>query len=261
VRVYAVGGDGILSDCLNGIYDVPGTELAAIPYGSSNDFIRSFGDGHIETFRSIAKQIAAPTIPTDIMVTGDGQAILGFFVSGIEALIRYRYLSFLKNFNRQSNPANWITSWFYYVLAIPAMCTRHMRAGNYQIILDWGQEYIHDEGSINLANAPCYGGNKQPNYRAMPNDGYMDLIFLREENLLGDILRIPGYLSGRAYDDPERYIYRRIRHLEIKAATPVPMDNDDEIFLGSSISIEVRHHALQFAAPDGLQYQTRAGAL
>jgi len=38
VRIYAVGGDGILFECLNGMVDFPNAELTSVPYGNANDF-------------------------------------------------------------------------------------------------------------------------------------------------------------------------------------------------------------------------------
>jgi hypothetical protein len=40
VRVYAIGGDDILFDCLNGIMGLSNVELAIKNHGDTNDFIR-----------------------------------------------------------------------------------------------------------------------------------------------------------------------------------------------------------------------------
>ncbi|MDR0624169.1 MAG: acylglycerol kinase family protein, partial [Treponema sp.] len=44
VRVYAAGGDGILFDCLNGVVGFENAELAIMPFGITNNFVRSFGE-------------------------------------------------------------------------------------------------------------------------------------------------------------------------------------------------------------------------
>jgi diacylglycerol kinase family enzyme len=41
LRVYSIGGDGTAFCCLNGIIGLEGAELALIPYGVGNDFIRA----------------------------------------------------------------------------------------------------------------------------------------------------------------------------------------------------------------------------
>ena len=47
-RFFACGGDGTVNECLNGIIDYPQHELAVIPIGTGNDFVRSSptGEGH-----------------------------------------------------------------------------------------------------------------------------------------------------------------------------------------------------------------------
>jgi len=63
LRVYAIGGDGILFDCLNGVMGIENAELASIPYGRTNDFIRGFGKNEDVFFKRLALQYNAPTIP------------------------------------------------------------------------------------------------------------------------------------------------------------------------------------------------------
>ena len=43
LRFYACGGDGTLYEVVNGVFGNPNCEVAVIPMGSGNDFIRLFG--------------------------------------------------------------------------------------------------------------------------------------------------------------------------------------------------------------------------
>jgi diacylglycerol kinase family enzyme len=43
IRFYAVGGDGTMNEALNGLYGYEGAQLAVMPAGTGNDFVRSFG--------------------------------------------------------------------------------------------------------------------------------------------------------------------------------------------------------------------------
>jgi diacylglycerol kinase family enzyme len=71
LRVYAVGGDGILFDCLNGVMGIWNAELAAVPYGKQNDFVRSFGEGKQHIFRDIDSQVKAAARPVDVVRCGN----------------------------------------------------------------------------------------------------------------------------------------------------------------------------------------------
>jgi len=90
VRVYSVGGDGILYDCLNGLVGLPNAELAVIPYGKTDDFVRAFGEGKNKIFRDIKKQATANAIPTDIISIGNRYA-LNFCSAGFAPAVELKY--------------------------------------------------------------------------------------------------------------------------------------------------------------------------
>ena len=48
VRVYAIGGNEIIFDCLNGVSVFPDMQLAVIPFGNENDFLRIFGEENFD---------------------------------------------------------------------------------------------------------------------------------------------------------------------------------------------------------------------
>jgi diacylglycerol kinase family enzyme len=72
VRVYAVGGDGIVFDCLNGMSDQPNAQLAIVPYGMYSDFLRVFGEGSQvrDAFRDIETMATTGTMAVDVMSLG-----------------------------------------------------------------------------------------------------------------------------------------------------------------------------------------------
>jgi YegS/Rv2252/BmrU family lipid kinase len=65
LRFYAVGGDGTLSEVLSGLVGYPDTELAVIPAGTGNDFIRNFP--HWRNFRDVEKQINGRASRIDVL--------------------------------------------------------------------------------------------------------------------------------------------------------------------------------------------------
>ena len=75
VRVYAIGGDGILFDCLNGMVDFPNAELTSIPYGNANDFVRAFGENAINKFRDIMSLTKGTPHAVDIINSGSNYAM------------------------------------------------------------------------------------------------------------------------------------------------------------------------------------------
>lgn len=65
VRLYAVGGDGTLNEVFTGAYKYSNAEVAHIPCGSGNDFVRSFGE--VQDFMDIETQIKGSAITIDLI--------------------------------------------------------------------------------------------------------------------------------------------------------------------------------------------------
>ena len=43
LRIFTAGGDGTFNEALTGAYGFAGTAVGCLPYGSGNDFLRTFG--------------------------------------------------------------------------------------------------------------------------------------------------------------------------------------------------------------------------
>jgi diacylglycerol kinase family enzyme len=65
-RFYACGGDGTLNEVVNGLYGFENVELASVPIGSGNDFVRNFGTKPLP-FLDFSAQIAGTAAPVDVM--------------------------------------------------------------------------------------------------------------------------------------------------------------------------------------------------
>ena len=75
LRVYAIGGDAILYDCLNGIIGLKNAELGVIPYGLTNNFVRGFGKNAKDFFRNIEMQSKAASVPFDVIRCGNNYSL------------------------------------------------------------------------------------------------------------------------------------------------------------------------------------------
>jgi diacylglycerol kinase family enzyme len=257
-RVYAVGGDGILFDCLNGVVELPNMELAVIPYGNSNDFILSFGEGKIELFRDIAKQVSAGTIKADILHCGSNYAMNTCTVGVEAAAVMYavrliQALAWVIRITRR------IVAPLYTLGGILAILDRRVREQRYRISLD-GECADSTCTCINIANGPYCGGGMSAVTSAMPDDGVMDALFLKSGTALQILKMLPRYLRGGYYKYPDFFKYRRMRRVEISSDTPISLNLDGEAFLDMNITIEVIPQGVDVVAPDGVEYERRPDA-
>jgi diacylglycerol kinase family enzyme len=256
VRVYAVGGDGILFDCLNGIVGLPNAELAAVPYGHTNDFVRSFGEGLKGVFRNIALQAVAPVIPTDILHCGSNYA-LNHCVVGLEAVVVFRAISIqqkLKSWPRflKNNPR--LYNGIYYLAGAEAMLDQKILGQEYAISID-GEDVSGIYTSLNIANGPCYGGDKSAVVTAVPDDGFFDVILFKSTKILNNLRQIVPYTKGRYYLFPKYMSLKRGKIISIRSKEPLIISPDGEVFIDTNITVELIPRAVQFVAPDNLRYK------
>jgi diacylglycerol kinase family enzyme len=260
VRVYAVGGDGILFDCLNGIVGLPNAELAAVPYGNGNDFIRVFGEGKNSVFRDIRLQIRSASIPVDVIHCGTRYA-LNFCTVGLETdaimtsialynsiagkIRKFRRLNFL------------VYSLLFYLGGVKAVLNRQILRQRYDITID-GKDMSGSYGAINIANGPCYGGDKSPVITAMPGDGFLDALFFSCGSSFRAMSLINPYLKGECFRLPQKHFtWKRLRKIEIRSDEPLLVDLDGETFFDTAITVEIVPAGIRFVAPGGLGFCKR----
>jgi diacylglycerol kinase family enzyme len=255
LRIFAVGGDGILFDCLNGMFGLPNTELGAIPYGNTNDFVLAFGEGREALFRDIDKQVTADAIPTDV-IHAHGIYALNFATLGIESAAIHNSRKFVRDAENFFRVPRWANQGSFVITGMAALFDKTIRSQYYEITTDEGEVFARRFTCVNLANGPCYGGRLTVNPAAAPDDGYLDLVLGDDVGLLKDILRTGKFLRGDGvYGAP--FTYRRVKSLHVRSDQPLLIDMDGESFFDTDTHFEVLSAAIQFVAPDGARYERR----
>jgi diacylglycerol kinase family enzyme len=256
VRVYAVGGDGILFDCLNGIVETPNTELAAIPWGNSNDFVRAFGDDKVPLFRSLAGQLGAGTVKTDIIYGGSNYAI-NFCTVGLDSVSIMHAVRLMKTFDPLIRRFRGLIPLMFVLGGLMGIRDEKVRTQKYTVTID-GEDFSGRYNNINIANGPCYGGDKSAVTAAMPDDGFLDALFIRSESFWQSLGGITDYLKGLYYKHPAQFAYKRARKIAISSETPILVNLDGEVFFDTHITVEVVPQGINFVAAGGQNYERRA---
>jgi diacylglycerol kinase family enzyme len=259
-RVYAVGGDGILFDCLNGIVGLPNAELAAVPYGNGNDFIRVFGEGKNDVFRNIGLQVRSPSVPVDIIHCGTKYA-LNFCTVGLESdaiMTSIALYSSVAGKIRKFRRLNFfVYSLLFYLGGIKAVLNRRILRQRYEITVD-GKDMSGVYGTINIANGPCYGGDKNPVITAMPGDGILDAVFFSCNSSFRAISLINPYLKGGCLRLPKKHFtWKRLQKIEIRSDEPLLVDLDGETFFDAAVTVEIIPAGVRFVAPGGIGFRKR----
>lgn len=178
VRLYACGGDGTLNEVLSGAYQYSNLEVATIPCGSGNDFVRSFGEA--EDFLDLADNFAGTAIPIDL-IAANGGVCAAICSVGLDSEVAYGIPKFRRFPLCGGNMA--------YNLSILQCLCGHMGR---KMRVEVDGELIEDELLIaTVCNGVAYGGG----FRASPNadlqDGWLELLLVKKIGRL----RIPGVLA------------------------------------------------------------------
>ena len=248
LRVYAVGGDGILFDCLNGLVNFENAELGAIPYGHTNNYIRGFGKNEKRFFRNIARQVDSVSIPMDILRCGSNYA-LNYCVIGLEAEA-VRYSERLRDKMDMNNPFNqWLYNNFYNAYYISggifACFDKRIRRQKYEITVD-GKVYSEDGWGFSIFNGPYYGGSWHPINDAKPNDGILDMHFILGRRFLHTYSKFPFYLSGSKKLIPKIIFPLRGEKIKIRSADILKVCLDDNTFYESELDVEILPGGIRF---------------
>jgi diacylglycerol kinase family enzyme len=257
VRVYAIGGDGVVFCCLNGIVGLPNAELAVVPYGTGSDFVQSFGGKYlIPEMRNIEEQIKAPVIPADIIDCGNIYALNSCAV-GFEAMaLRWCYpvMKTLWKIRRRFLP---VTETILRISGIMEMFDKDIMRQYYRIEMD--DEKIEGAmGLIHIANSPGYPINKSVIPEAIPNDGLLDIVIYRQTSISKSMQLMPYYLKGQHGMFPNLYIYRRVRHVSVSSDQPLGISMDGEVFFDTTFNIRVIPRAVRIASVGGRPFKNRS---
>ena len=248
LRVYAVGGDGILFDCLNGIMGLENVELASIPYGYTNNFIRGFDKNDKVLFRLISQQYNAPIIPMDVMRCGSNYA-LNYCVIGLEAETVYCADRIRERIAGDHPFSQWLCrqmyNLFFFVGGLAACGNKKMLYQRYEVDID-GDKFNGAYQGFSVFNGPYYGGNFHPINKAMPNDGILDILTIRSQGALRTGFLFPFYTSGNYKIFPRNFVLKQGKKIKIDSEDTLLISMDGIVFFESEIEIELLPSAIKF---------------
>jgi diacylglycerol kinase family enzyme len=248
LRVYAIGGDGILFDCLNGIMGIENVELASIPYGHTNNFVRGFGKNEDIFFKRLALQYNAPTILLDVIRCGNNYALSHCIVGMGAEIIR----SVEKN-REKMQKGNSISQWLvrklyimlYYFSVFSVIKETRSMLQKYELDID-GEKLSGVYLGLHIFNSPYIKGNKHPVRNSMPNDGILDMIIPYRQGRR-QVFRIHSlFLSGNRKTLPRHFIYKQLRKISVNSDKILRINLDGIVFFENAIDLELLPSALRF---------------
>ena len=254
-RFIAVGGDGTLSEVLNGAMESPGAEVGVIPMGTGNDFCRNFKDCD---FNDVLLQIEGQSVKCDAIRYKT-------MVDGIE---KVGYCANMFNIGFDCNVADTTDyikksgiagSLAYFVSILVTLVKR--KCSHLEIELDGEKVHKGELLLTSLANGCFCGGGVKSNPLASVTDGNININIIKKVPRIKFVSLLPHYMKGTVLElkGIEKYITSKLA----KKITVTPLAGkmriciDGEIADAGKTEFEVAHNAFNFVLPKKSKVMSR----
>lgn len=241
-RFYACGGDGTLNEVVNGLQKFPQCEVALIPAGTGNDFLRNFTN--MENFQDLAAQVAGKAVAIDLLRV-NGRRVVNMTNTGFDSAVVARAAKLKK--------IPFIAGPLAYVLAV-AVLFCHPMGKKLSFRTDNGKEAKGEFLLTAVANGKFYGGGFCPAPMAKINDGKLELVAVRKVSRLRFLRLVGAFRKGTYLQEPaaETVVFQdSCQRVHIHASQTQQLSMDGEIVPFTHLEVAVEPGGLSFVVPQG----------
>ena len=246
LRIYTAGGDGTFNEALTGVYGFENAAVGCLPYGSGNDFLRTFGTK--AEFLDLDAQFAGGPVAIDLMQTSLGLSAT-ICAAGLDAQVAYGIPKFRRIPLCGGEAA-------YALSIVEQLCGHIGRRVEYTID---GETLTVDCLMCAVCNGRTYGGGFRAAPEAKPDDGWLDVYIIRKVSrltiakLLGMYKNGGHFRNGQLVRAAEPYfIYRRAKQVSLRAVDgrgPIVATADGECVPKEQITVQVQPLAGRILLP------------
>jgi len=247
IRIYAIGGEEILFDCLNGVAHFANMQLAAVPHGESYDFLKVFGETNIESFRDIPSLVKGEALQTDVIRWGVNFALNSCYIGMNSAILKK--IKDLKS-NMGKNSFIVFSKLSSYFNTLFGAFDRNVAAREYKINID-DTDYSGQYCLIHVANSPYHAGKMTGVSEASPDDGLLDIALIRSSHPLGTLSSMRRYSRGKR---PRNCVIVHGKKISIQTTSQMWIQLDNEYIQDTNIIMSVVNHAVQMVTVNNLTY-------
>ena len=246
LRIFTAGGDGTFNEALTGAHGFDKTAVGCLPYGSGNDFLRTYGTK--EEFLDLDAQLAGGAVPIDLMRTSLGLSAT-ICAAGLDAQVAYGIPKFRRIPLCGGEAA-------YALSIVEQLCGHLGRRVEYAID---GETLDVDCLMCAVCNGRTYGGGFCAAPEALPDDGWLDVYIIRKVSRLTIAKLLGVYKSGRHFRNGQLteaarpyFVYRRAKSVTLRAVDgrgPIVATADGECVPKEEIRIQVQPLAGRILLP------------
>ena len=246
LRIWTAGGDGTFNEALTGAQGCSLAAVGCLPFGSGNDFLRTYGTR--EEFNDLDAQLAGSEVDIDLMQTDLGLSAT-ICAAGLDAQVAYGIPQFRR--------IPFCGGEMAYALSIVKQLCGHI-GRNVTFTID-GEELTVDCLMCAVCNGRTYGGGFYAAPEAQPDDGWLDVYIIRKVSRVTIAKLLGMYKSGKHFQNGQLvraaepyFIYRRAKQVSLRAADgrgPIVATADGECAPKEQITVQVQPLAGRILLP------------
>lgn len=211
--VVACGGDGTVSEVLNGLQG-KSVSFGLIPCGSGNDFARMLGLPRDPT-QAAQRLLQGSVRPVDVLSLQNGRLALNIIGVGFDAAVA-------RKMNRYTRGGGGLTS--YLLAVLMELAAYKLTSLRLQVDAEvWEGKAL----LVAVANAQSYGAGMKVAPKASVEDGLLDVVLVEPLGRLQFLRALPKLFSGKHLDMPQVHYWQgREAKIETAQLQPVLVDGD-----------------------------------
>ncbi len=241
VRVYACGGDGTAHEVANGLVGFNNAELAIIPIGTGNDFVKYYGGK--EKFLNLSNMINGAIHEIDLSkitskTLDEPLYSINVINFGFDAVVG-AYGNKYKDLNKKDPYGK-------------ALKVAMLKARFNKIVVTADGIRLNKKRLLlcSLAQGNYVGGKFKAAPKSKNDDGLIDICLVKCMTFAHLGMIMGKYTAGHHLDKPNRvFIYRQAKKVSIDAPKEIDICVDGEMIKGKHFDIEILPHAIKLVLP------------
>ncbi|MBQ8402987.1 MAG: diacylglycerol kinase family lipid kinase [Clostridia bacterium] len=240
LRFYACGGDGTLNEVINAAVNYPNAEVAVIPVGTGNDYVKNFSN--TKFFMNMRRQIRGKAVKIDL-IKFNGRYCANVLNVGFDCSVVIKMSEFRRN------PL--VPSKLAYVCGILSALAKEY-GSTFRVQLD-DEEPLEKEFLLAaFGKGSFYGGGFKSLPLTIADDGYIDTCVATKISRLDFIKCVGKYKKGE-HLDLSFISYKKCRKVHLESDEPIGVCADGEVTMETCVDVEVVPRALSFSVPEGCE--------
>jgi len=249
LRIYACGGDGTVSEVVNGIAGFGNVAMGIIPVGSGNDFARNFASN--KDFLDVNKLFEEKEKKIDLLkytYMENGKPVSHYCANGIN--IGFDGNTAILAHHLQEYPI--IAGSFSYLLSVIANVYK-MLGQNLRVIADGKMIHRGKLLMCTVSNGKFCGGGIQSCPRALMDDRKAEVLVIKNITRRKFFQIFPKFYAGRFFET--KNADRISQYAQAESVTVEPLRKtmqfvvDGEIITTGTLNIKTEHDAITILVP------------